>query len=56
MKDKVQTQSLEEPFKKGDDFELNKVVKDLILNTNFLNLKKEKLIIDLLPHSQVHKF
>jgi len=36
-------------FKKGDNFKLNEVVKDLILDICFLVLEKEKLVIDLLP-------
>jgi len=54
--DEIHTQTLEEPFKKDNVFELNEVIKDVIHDTYFLDLKKEKLALDVLPHSQAHKF
>jgi len=49
----------EEPLKNDDDFELNKVVEDVIHgspnNAYSLGLEKEKIVLNLLPCNQVYK-
>jgi len=55
----VHTQTLEEPSKKDDDFELNEDAKDVIYDnlyhTYSLDFQNEKLVLDLLAENQVHK-
>ena len=52
----VHTQILEG----DDDFGLNEDAKDVnhdgLYHTYFLDLEREKLVLDLLPHIQIHKF